>query len=701
MSPSFLVNTLLILCLWSFPAWAQVMGGTGIPQPVINGDCIIGSGGVAIWGSCAGGAAVASVANSDGTLTISPTTGSVVASLALGHANHWTGAQTLDSPILVTPALGTPASGVATNLTGTAAGLTAGTVTTNANLTGPVTSVGNATTITAGGVTNAMLAGSIAASKLIGTDIATVGTLTAGATGSGFTIALSTSTITGDLPAARMETNFLAAMANQLTPTNNNCAVGNGSTWTSAACPGGGSGLTNLTINPGFTSTVGTQNTGTTISSGGSTVSPQLWPVTISGSCTVNSNCNGAVTNETGEELICGATATLTFPNPAAGTKGNSYAVGSDGTHACTLTTVGGSANFYGDLGSGTGATSYTVPTKTAIVIVDTGTAYNVATAGVSGVVPVSLGGTGLASGTSGGILGYTASGTLASSAALAVNGFVLGGGAGATPAASQITGLVKGNGASAPGAATAGTDYAAAPSGSTNTPLFNNGSGGFTNGTRTGNTTAVATTTGAFTSGNCVQSDANHNFVDSGGTCGGGGGGISCPTGFTAVNADCVWTITASGSTSDLQWTGLTGNNYELRCSGIAATSGTPVAQIQFGEGGTPTWGTGSNYVYQSTYTHGALLAASGSTSTGFFGFNIDTSSPVSLYYNFFGLSNSTQNKTATGNAAWVTGGVMYNITQSDYYTADTNPITAIRLDGSGTNFATSAKCTLYAKGS
>lgn len=51
------------------------------------------------------------------------------------------------SPTLVTPILGTPTSGVATNLTGTAAGLTAGNVTTNANLTGPVTSTGNATAI--------------------------------------------------------------------------------------------------------------------------------------------------------------------------------------------------------------------------------------------------------------------------------------------------------------------------------------------------------------------------------------------------------------------------------------------------------------------------------------------------------------------------------------------------------------------------
>jgi len=51
------------------------------------------------------------------------------------------------SPTLVTPALGTPASGVMTNVSGTASSLTAGNVTTNANLTGVVTSSGNATAI--------------------------------------------------------------------------------------------------------------------------------------------------------------------------------------------------------------------------------------------------------------------------------------------------------------------------------------------------------------------------------------------------------------------------------------------------------------------------------------------------------------------------------------------------------------------------
>lgn len=206
-----------------------VVSGTG-------SDCGSGSGGVT------------SVSNSDSTLTISPTTGAVVASLALGHANTWTAAQSHNSgtlklngassgtttlnaaaaagtttitlpggttdfsatggagqvvkqtssggaftvatvavselsglgtgvatflatpssanlaaavtdetgsgalvfgtsPTFVTPTLGTPASGVATNLTGTASGLTAGNVTTNANLTGVITSVGNATSI--------------------------------------------------------------------------------------------------------------------------------------------------------------------------------------------------------------------------------------------------------------------------------------------------------------------------------------------------------------------------------------------------------------------------------------------------------------------------------------------------------------------------------------------------------------------------
>ncbi|MDP3468581.1 MAG: tail fiber domain-containing protein, partial [Daejeonella sp.] len=65
------------------------------------------------------------------------------------------------SPTLVTPNLGTPSTLVGTNITGTAAGLTAGTVTTNANLTGEVTSTGNATTVTNAAVIGKLLTGYI------------------------------------------------------------------------------------------------------------------------------------------------------------------------------------------------------------------------------------------------------------------------------------------------------------------------------------------------------------------------------------------------------------------------------------------------------------------------------------------------------------------------------------------------------------
>ena len=61
-----------------------------------------------------------------------------------------------NTPTLITPNLGTPTTLVGTNITGTAAGLTAGNVTTNANLTGMVTSVGNAASL--GSFTSANLA---------------------------------------------------------------------------------------------------------------------------------------------------------------------------------------------------------------------------------------------------------------------------------------------------------------------------------------------------------------------------------------------------------------------------------------------------------------------------------------------------------------------------------------------------------------
>jgi hypothetical protein len=53
--------------------------------------------------------------------------------------------------------------------------------------------------------------------------------------------------------------------------------------------------------------------------------------------------------------------------------------------------------------------------------------------------LPVANGGTGLTAGTSGGVLAYTATGTLASSGALTQYGVVLGGGAGAAPTSTAV----------------------------------------------------------------------------------------------------------------------------------------------------------------------------------------------------------------------------------------------------------------------
>ena len=56
-------------------------------------------------------------------------------------------------------------------------------------------------------------------------------------------------------------------------------------------------------------------------------------------------------------------------------------------------------------------------------------------TAAVTGALPVANGGTALTSGTDGGLLAYTATGTIASSALLVANAIVMGGGAGVVPA--------------------------------------------------------------------------------------------------------------------------------------------------------------------------------------------------------------------------------------------------------------------------
>ena len=178
------------------PAWAQVTLTSGVTGtlPVGNGGSgatTLTDGGVLLGSGTAAVTAMAVLADSemivgDGTTDPVAESGATlrtsigvgtgdspqVTGIELGHATDTTitrGAagllevegvrlvtltatqtltnKTLTSPTLTAPALGTPASGVLTNTSGTASSLTAGTVTTNANLTGVVTSSGNATAI--------------------------------------------------------------------------------------------------------------------------------------------------------------------------------------------------------------------------------------------------------------------------------------------------------------------------------------------------------------------------------------------------------------------------------------------------------------------------------------------------------------------------------------------------------------------------
>lgn len=119
----------------------------------------------------------------------------------------------------------------------------------------------------------------------------------------------------------------------------------------------------------------------------------------------------------------------------------------SNGTGAGALVMTAGTAQGHAttstvtlEAGATTTAYEVTLPTAAATGIPLWTNTSNVVAETISATVPVAQGGTALASGTSGGILGYTATGTLASSVALTANILVKGGGAGATPTNSLIT---------------------------------------------------------------------------------------------------------------------------------------------------------------------------------------------------------------------------------------------------------------------
>jgi len=141
-----------------------------------------------------------------------------------------------------------------------------------------------------------------------------------------------------------------------------------------------------------------------------------------------------------------------TWSAPAGSGTVNSGTANQLAYYAGTGTAVSGlaSANSGVLVTSGAGVPSISTDIPTAVTI---GTAYIYRVGGTD--VAVTDGGTGLSAGTSGGILGFTGSTTLASSVALTANALVLGGGAGATPTPMASLGttstLLHGNAGGAP----------------------------------------------------------------------------------------------------------------------------------------------------------------------------------------------------------------------------------------------------------
>ncbi len=265
---------------------------------------------------------------------------------------------------------------------------------------------------------------------------------------------------------------------------------------------------------------------------GAGTVTAQFAIVRITGTLTTTKVVTGPSYSKTYVVVNAATGGTVTFK--ASGQTGVSIAVGEsayvyyNGTDYVKLsTTVASGVTTFS-----AGTTGFTPSTATSGAVT------------LAGTLAVANGGTGLTSGTSGGILAYTASGTLASSSALIANKVVIGGGAGVAPSTTNLLGTAA--------AVTSGNYIQAIGYADTVTALGNTGtainlditSGGVFTATLTGNATItlrypVATGASSFTLILTNDGTAGRTVAFSGGTFKYPGGSV---TRTTTANAVDIW---------------------------------------------------------------------------------------------------------------------------------------------------------------
>ena len=211
--------------------------------------------------------------------------------------------------------------------------------------------------------------------------------------------------------------------------------------------------------------------------------------------------------------------------------------------------------------------------------------------------------------------------------------------------------------------------------------------------GLRAGTTAVVTATCNATIEGTQRYNTTTHAMEFCNGTA-------WITVGSSANAMSLVSTLTASSSAS-LAWTNLGGRtNFKMICYNLVASASSNL-YAQFGEGGTPTWQT-SGYSWARWAVTAASSSGGGATSDN--GISVQDAFNTNaigtdLSFMLYGTNTSGNMKKISGEAAAYDSSNFTNRTFSGVYTADTNPITAIRLIPS-TGTIASGTCSLYSIG-